>query len=90
MADRGDQKEDSPPICPEDTVEYRIYCDAGGSNLDVDSDAALSQLALECNYTCRQLSSGHVWHYSRLAVRPVPEINGVGMLFMRVNQVNLG
>lgn len=83
MADRGALKEASPPSCPEDTVEYRIYCEAAGNGLDPRSDEALSQLALECNYSCRQLSSGHVWHFSRFAVRPVPEINGVRKLFMK-------
>lgn len=83
MADRGDGKEAPPAICPEDTVEYRIYCSAAGSDLNGGrSDDALSKLALECNYSCRQLSSGHVWHYSRLTVRPVAQINGVGKLFI--------
>lgn len=51
---------------PEDTVEYRIYCSEDAWR----QEDSLPRLAVECNFTCRQLSGHHVWHYSAFALRP--------------------
>lgn len=57
---------------PEDTVEYRIYCDRD-TQQDEDS---LARLAVDCNFACRQLSGNHVWHYAAFALRPVAKGTG--------------
>lgn len=59
---------------PEDTVEYRVYCDTESTA----DDARMSEFAVECNYAARQLSGRHVWHYAPFALWP-----GMKGIFLR-------
>ena len=60
--------ETTASLWPEDTVEYRIYCQPPRST--EGEDDALAKLALECSHASRQLSGHHVWYYATFVLRP--------------------
>lgn len=72
MADQ--EHPDASMPWPEDTVEYHIYCRASEHGEPGAQENSLSRLAVECNFSCRQMSGCHVWHYSAFALWPA--ING--------------